>query len=962
MKTRLFFCFLLVQAACILTAFTQQTENPLRVETYKLANGLTVYLNEDHSLPTVFGAVAINAGSKQDPKDATGIAHYLEHMLFKGTTTLGTTDYEKEKPFQDSIVALYDKLAATTDENARKAIQQKINEQSTAAAAYSIGNEFDNLLKSIGSTDVNAFTSDEMTFYHNFFPPNQVEKWLDIYAHRFQNPVFRSFQAELEVVYEEKNRSMDNFTIAIFEKFSDSFYKNHPYGQQTTLGTVEHLKNPSIRKMYEFYNTYYVANNMALILSGDIYPEEIKPMIEKTFGPLKPGNVPPFPRYEEKPFQGREEITMRAAPVKVGAIGFRTVPIGHPDQTGLDVLNFLLFNEGETGLLNELVLEDKLMFAGSFSNTLNDHGSSILFFVPKLLGQSLKNAESLILDQIQKLRTGDFEEKRLTAAIQEMNRSFQLSLENPEDRAETLGDLFVSGQTWESYLQYPQKLEAITKTDIIRLASEYFGDNYLVLHSGRGFPKKTKLDKPGFKPVLPKDGVKSVYTKYFEKLEEKQTPPSFVDFEKDLTTITLARGNSLFVVPNPINDIFELEIRYEVGERKIKGLETAAGLMNYSGTENLDLKALKTKFQEMGCTYSVYSDNSYYYITLTGPEKSFEESLTLLNELINRPVTTSENLKVVVNQILTDRKISEKQPSARGNILMSYGLYGKNSDYLNRYGKAELKKLTTDQLLAFHKEAIQYVASVHYSGKKNPKEIEAAINRLYTFSPGQKPSESPSVLPLQQYDKPQVFFVNDKRAVQSQVYFYVLGDTYQTNDQPYIDAFNSYFGGGFSGLVVQEIREYRSLAYSASGRYRTPLKIGLPGALVTYIGCQADKTAEALEIMNGLVKDMPKKTDRIDLVRANLRLMIYGGKPGFRDLSSQVKTWKEWGYTEDPGKTKLPVYETLTFEDIVSFYQKKIQGKPVLIMIVGDKKRLDTEGLKKYGTFVEISDKEILKR
>ncbi|MEZ4775849.1 MAG: insulinase family protein [Bacteroidia bacterium] len=962
MKTREFLCLMMALTGLQLHAFAQNDVNPLKVETYRLANGLTVYLNEDHSQPTVFGAVAINAGSKQDPKDATGIAHYLEHMLFKGTTTLGTTDYEKEKPFQDSIVALYDRLGATTDEEARKAIQQQINEQSTAAVAYSIGNEFDNLLKSIGSTEVNAFTTDEMTFYHNFFPPNQAEKWLDIYAHRFQNPVFRTFQAELEVVYEEKNRSMDNFTIAIFENFNRNFYKTHPYGQQTTLGTVEHLKNPSLRKMYEFFNTYYVANNMALILSGDIFPEEIKPIIEATFGKLKSGEIPAFPHYEEKPFAGREELHMRAAPVKVGVLGFRTVPVGHPDEIGLEMFDFLLFNEGETGLLNELVLENKLMFAGSFSNNQIDYGSSILFFIPKLLGQSLKSAESMVFDQIEKLQSGDFDEARLEAAKNEMNRLFQLSLEDPESRAITLGDLYISGQSWDDYLAYPEKLKAITKADIVRIANQYFADNFLALHSGRGFPKKTTLDKPGFKPVLPKDGEKSVYAQHFEKLGEKRTPPLFVDFEKDIDWQPLENGNNLYVVHNPINDIFELEIRYGIGERKIRGLETAGYLMNYSGTASMDLKALKTKFQEMGCTYSISGDNSYYSITLTGPEESFKQGMSLLNQLTSSPVTTDENLKVVVNQILTERKLSEKQPSETGGVLLSYGMYGKNSDYLNRFGKADLKKLTISQLLALHQEAMQYTASVHYSGKKSAAEVAAAIKDLSFLAKEPKPSESPSTLPLEKYSKPQVFFLNDKRAVQSQVYFYVLGDNYQTKDQPYIDAFNSYFGGGFSGLVVQEIREYRSLAYSASGRYRTPQKPGMPGALVTYIGCQADKTAEALEVMNGLVADMPQKTDRIDLVRANLRLMAYSGKPNFRTLSDEVENWKRMGYTADPNESKLPVYESLTFEEINSFYQQNLHGKPILIMIVGDKKRLDIAGLEKYGTLVEISEKEILKR
>lgn len=173
---------------------------------YKLDNGLTVILNEDHTRTEVFGYVVCKAGSKDDPADATGMAHYMEHLLFKGTETMGTTDWEKEKPHIDSIFVLYDQLGMTEDEEARKAIQLLINEQSVFANEYAIPNELDNILKELGSTGMNANTTADRTVYFNTFPPNQIERWIEVYAHRFQNAVFRSFQAELEVVYEEKKQ------------------------------------------------------------------------------------------------------------------------------------------------------------------------------------------------------------------------------------------------------------------------------------------------------------------------------------------------------------------------------------------------------------------------------------------------------------------------------------------------------------------------------------------------------------------------------------------------------------------------------------------------------------------------------------------------------------------------------------------------------------------------------------
>ncbi|MEO0471237.1 MAG: pitrilysin family protein, partial [Bacteroidota bacterium] len=442
-STHFLFLFLLLSFSNLSAQDSSRGEkDPFQVISYTLDNGLTVILNEDHHQPQIFGGVAVNAGGKQDPADATGMAHYLEHMLFKGTRELGTSNFEAEKPHLDSILILYDQLALVNSEEARKALQQKINYHSTEAAQYSLANEFDNLLKSIGSTGVNAFTNEEMTFYHNSFPPNQVEKWLDVYAHRFQQPVFRTFQSELEVVYEEKNRSMDNFGTALIEKFNQQFFKNHPYGQQTVIGTVEHLKRPSLRKMYEYFNTYYVANNMALILCGDFDSDEVKPLIEKTFGALPKKDIPPYPDYPELPFAGAELIKMKAAPVKLGAVGYRTVPKGHPDEVGLEVCNYLLFNESETGLLNQLVLDNKIMFAGSFPQVYKDHGGQIVFYVLKILGQSHKKGEELVFAQIDRLAQGTFSDDLLAAAKNEMIVDHEKRLEKLDDRGVALGEAF----------------------------------------------------------------------------------------------------------------------------------------------------------------------------------------------------------------------------------------------------------------------------------------------------------------------------------------------------------------------------------------------------------------------------------------------------------------------------------------------------------------------------------------
>ena len=297
------YLFLLLSLIVLSTSKAQ--ESSLKLETYELENGLKVYLNQDTGASNIYGAVWVNTGAKDDPADTTGIAHYLEHMLFKGTQELGTQDFESEEPHLEEIKRLYDQLALQTDEAKKSSLQQQINDEERKASEYAIPNEFDRLIKSIGSTGVNASTGNDYTIYYNYFPPNQLPKWLDIYAHRFQKPVFRLFQSELEAVYEEKNRAGDNLQGRIFEKYNSYIYGDHPYSTQTVLGSVEHLKNPSLKTMYEFFQTYYVPNNMALVLSGNFDTDAAKPLIAAAFGQLPRGAQPGFKNDEPNSFEGR---------------------------------------------------------------------------------------------------------------------------------------------------------------------------------------------------------------------------------------------------------------------------------------------------------------------------------------------------------------------------------------------------------------------------------------------------------------------------------------------------------------------------------------------------------------------------------------------------------------------------------------------------------------------------------
>lgn len=944
----------------ILTALTIRifAQSNLVVHRFTLSNGLQVWLHEDHNKPEIFGCVVVNGGAKLDEAHATGMAHYLEHMLFKGTRELGTTDYEKEKVYLDKIDSLYEELGETTDPEKRKALQAAINQQSIKAAEYAVANELNSLLTSIGGRSINAFTTHDMVVYYNFFPSHQIEKWLELYSHRFINPVFRMFQAELETVYEEKNREIDGMGSKLFNDYNKAFYKNHPYGQRNVLGEVEHLKNPSLITMYNYFNTWYVPNNMALILSGDFNTGEIKPLIEQKFSAWQYRELPPKKVYEEKDFNGKEIIRGRYLPVKVGFVGYRTVPLGHADEPVLRVINELLSNDNQTGLWDKLSLDNKLMFAGMESDMQVDYGRTQLFFVPKIIGQSLKKAERLVMNELEKIKKGEFDEDFLESVKKNLVRTIQLDYEENFDKALLMAEAFVSGRSWEDILERERKIAAVTREDIIRIANRYFGENRLVLYSRMGFPKKTKLDKPPFAPVVAK-GKSSAYAENFRKIPDSEPRPKFVDVDKEVEVVQVSPLITIYKEANPVNDIFSLDIQYGQGRLSDSRLSILASMLAYAGTDKRTRDDLKTAFSRLGTTYSFIARDLHFIVRLQGFDDKLEESLKLTGELLDHPVFNKKGKKNALSSERFDRRISDKNVDFKDMMLAEYQVYGEHSAYLKRMSLKDMKKLSFDELRQALDKTRGYEINIFYTGNRSTEEIKQWVEKYLTGIPPTQERKK-DARPIRKMESPELLFMHDKKAVQSQINFFVnSGVSRDNNKQPELDAFNQYFGSGMSGLVFQEIREFRSLAYATSARLYNGSVSGNPAHLTAYIGCQGDKTVEAIQVMDSLMRYMPHKPERIQDIKKSLTQAAALARPPMRRLGVSVYNWREQGYSKDPNAIWFERYPQLTFDHIVSTWITYIKDKPVSYAVLGDKKRMNLDDLKRYGSIREMKLSDI---
>ena len=931
----------------------------VNVTQYKLSNGLTVILNEDHSKPEVFGVVMVKAGGKNDPANATGMAHYMEHMLFKGTQKLGTTDWEKEKPHIEKIFELYDVLGKTTDEVKRKEIQTQINEESLKAAEFAIPNEMSNLINEMGGSNMNAGTGPDYTVFYNKFPSSQVEKWIDLYSHRFAEPVFRSFQAELEVVYEEKNLYSDQFQTKLLEEFQEKFFKNHPYGQQTLIGTVDDLKNPSLTKMYEFFKTYYVPNNMAVVLSGDFDANEVMPIIEKNFGKWVQKDMPEPKVWNEEPFNGRELHEVKLTPLKMALLGFRAPSATQKESLIADLTLKVLNNSYSTGLLDKLAIDGKIMAAQALSMPYYDHGATILLIIPKIIGQKFEEAENLVLAEIEKLKKGEFDDWMLDAIKKDIYRSHNTSMESNESRALLFADAFTKEQSMEEALAYADRVMEITKDDVVKMANTIFGPNFLAFHSKMGFPKKDKIEKPNYKPLKANTNAKSEYAQHFENIPAHEPKMQPINFTKDVITKDIYGGHKLLAVTNPVNDIFSLTFAFEVGDIDNPMLQFAATGLNMSGAGEYDVTQLKAEFAKIGTSYSIFANDSYTIVDVQGIEENLPRTMELISLIISDPKLEQSKIKTIIDGEATDRKMERSEADNVAQALLEFGLYNNNSSFIDRPTSKELKKLQAAELVDVFKEATGYTCQIRFTGKTSANDVATLIKKHIPLAQNPAVGNSPIDKLAQKYTENTVLFVNKKKARQSKVFLFINGAPFSVENAVPIQAFNDYFGGGFSGLILQEIREYRSLAYSAGGNFRTPRNAGNPTDFIGYVGTQADKTLTAMETFNGLIRDMPAKTERMDMIRNHLQLSALTKRPSFRGLARTVESWKKQGYETDPMVTNMPAYKNITWDTVETYYKENMKDKPLVYMIVGDKRNIDFKELSKYGKVVEIKEKAL---
>lgn len=927
---------------------------------YTLGNGLKIYLSVNKEKPRIQTFIAVKTGSRNDPAETTGLAHYLEHLMFKGTNNFGTSDMGKESPLLDSIETRFEQYRRITDPQRRLTFYHEIDSISQLAARYNIPNEYDKLMASIGAEGSNAYTSNDVTCYTEDIPSNEVENWARIQSDRFMNMVIRGFHTELEAVYEEYNIGIGRDISKEWQALYAKLYPNHPYGTQSTIGTQEHLKNPSITNIKDYFNRYYVPNNIAICMAGDFDPDSVVATIDRYFGSWRPNESLSFPHYGPlKPAATVSDTTVVGQEAENVMLGWRIDGPASARCDTLHVVSQMLYN-GQAGLFDlDINQQMECLATEAIEDNLSEYSSLILFGMPKE-GQTLDEVKRLMLNEIDKLKKGQFDDDLLPSVVNNIKLDYYKAIDNNASRADAFVDAFITGKNWRDVATRIERMEKMNKQQIIDFANRHFGDNYSIVYKRTGIDSTLKkIEKPQITAIPTNRDKQSQFVTDIIGSEPKPIQPRFIDFKADLVQGTTKKGLPVMYIKDDGNGIFKLAYYYKFGEESNKWLPFAQEYFDLLGTDKLNAEQVKRQFYKLACSYSINVGGNSMAIYLTGLDENIAEATALLEDLLTNAAADREAYEQYVSLIEKARADAKLGQQENFNALLSYGIYGRYNTVRNIPDSAELHTQDPQALVDMIKALRNYEHTILYCGPTSMDELIALMDRRHKTA---KKLLAPPT--SKEYTELAINATEILLAPYKAKNIYMAQYTNQNREwsperQPVIELFNEYYGGGMNTVVFQEMRESRALAYSAWAEYATPKRQGHHEYAVANVISQNDKMMDCIRTFNSIIDTIPQSQQAFDLAKQSLRKKLASARTTKFGIINAYIHAQDLGIDYDLGKKVYDALPSLTLDDVVKFERETMAGKPYRYMILGDEKDIDIKSLEKTAPVRRLTTEEI---
>ena len=957
----LFFEALLVALAAFngCSSYESVKGDPMQTRIYTLDNGLKVYLTVNKDAPRIQTFVVVRAGGKNDPADNTGLAHYLEHMMFKGTKQFGTQNYEAEKPFLEATDSLYEVYRTLTDPQERKELYRQIDSIGYVASQWAIPNEYDKLMSIIGSDGTNAFTMNDATCYIEDIPSNQIENWARIEADRFMNCVFRGFHTELEAVYEEKNTSLASGSELAMETLDSLLFQGHPYGTQTVIGTQEHLKNPSLRAIKLQKETYYVPNNMAICLSGDFNPEETIAIIKKYFSDWKANpELPEWVAPEAKALTEPATAEVWSTDAEEILMGWRYPGYASKESDIAEIAASVL-NNGMAGVLDiDLVQGQKVLEVQLFPYSRIDYGCMVLEAAPKE-GQSLAQVQALLLAEIDKLGRGEFSEELVEAAKANWKLAQMKKLTSNFDRVSDCMFSFLSGASWANDVERADRIAALTKSDIVNWAQQYLRqDNYAVVFKHNGInPNEKKIDAPQITPLQTNRDKQSAFLQEIASCEVEPIDPVFVDYEKDLSKLSYRELDVLYK-KNVRDDIATLAFRFDRGQNDDPQLELAAEYLKYLGTPDCSASEYAVAMYGLACEAEISVGDRVTELSISGLNENLGKALSLFEHRLAQAVPDENILAEIKSDALQSRADAKLNQEACGSAFLKYTIYGPEFIKKRALSNPALRQLSSEQLLGGLRMLFGKKHTILYYGPSSENEILSLLAENHPVSDNPEPLTKSCPEPI--LTESSEVYVAPFPTRQFNYYQYSSrGEKFDASQDSYVELFNEYYGGSMSSIVFQEMRESRALAYYASAYLDTPSYLADSYRFSAYIESQNDKLRKACEGFDEIIETLPEAPENLEIAKASILGKLRTQRVIGEDVLYSYLRARELGLTEPREKQIFEKMESLTMDDLLATHAKWIKGRTYHYAILGDTKDLDMNFLKTLGPVKQVSLEEI---
>ena len=951
---------LLTLGSCAKYKYETVKGDPLKTKIYTLDNGLKVYMTVNKETPRIQTYIAVRVGSKDDPHETTGLSHYLEHLMFKGSESFGTSDYAAEKPLLDEIRDLFELYRTKTDPEERLAIYHRIDSVSYEASKLAIPNEYDKLMSVIGAVGTNAFTSNDMTVYTEDIPSNQIENWAKIEADRFMHPVIRGFHTELEAVYEEKNMSLTEDDSKAMEAIDSVLFSRHPYGLQTTLGTQEHLKNPSIINIENHRANFYVPNNIAICASGDFDPDNFVEIVEKYFGDWEPNPDIKTLAYEPEPtITTPVEKTVYGLDAEFVMIGWRTP--GEKDfqrsEVG-DIVSSVLYN-GSAGIADlDLIQAQKVNGFYGFNYTRPDYGEFLLVGYPRE-GQTLEEVRDLMLEQVGRLRTGDFDESLIESTINNIKLSEMSQLESNGRRAMAFVNSFICGHKWKDDALQLARLEKVTKRQIVDWANEYLGPNsYALAYKRIGEDKNIdKIAAPAITPIETNRNLQSDFLKDIQLSEVEPIEPVFLDFSKDMSKGTLPGGIEMLHKKNGINDITTLAFVFDRGSQNDPALSLAFRYLDYLGTPTRSAEQIKKDLYALACSQNFSVGPSQTSISVRGLDENLGKALDIVEDLVFNAIPDTLVLAELKADVMKDRADNKLSQGSCFSALQRYIFYGPEFIRKTTLTDDRIAGLTSEELLQTVRDLYSKKHDVLYYGPADEAAAKKAIAASHKVA--DNPGELVREIPLRRQVTGSEVFLSPYDANQ----FYYLqysdrGEKFNVANDPSVTMYNNYFGSGMNAIVFQEMREARGLAYSARAFLATPGYADDDYIFYAFIASQNDKLKEAVEAFDQIINEMPESEEAFEVAKAAVLSQLRTRRTTGMSVLTEYLDLKDLGLSEDRDKAVFEKVQGMTLADVKAFQEKWIKGREYVYGFLGRESDFDMDFVRSLGPVTNLTLEE----